>query len=63
MIPTLFADQVRRAVVDTFDEAEFFDGMSRQDVARYTELINALPDAVLVSLARNLRSLRRSVPA
>lgn len=60
--PTLTADQVRRAVTDALEEAEFFDGMSREDVTRHTQALHALPDTVLVSLARHLRSPRR-IPA
>lgn len=62
MTPPLTPDQVRRAVTDALEEAEFFDGLPAAEVTRHTQALHALPDAVLVSLARHLRSPRR-IPA
>lgn len=51
-------DQVRGAISNAFEEAEFFDGMSTKDSTYYAHLINELPDSTLISLARHIRSIK-----
>ena len=56
MTPT---EQARKAVGYALEEAEMFDGMSRQDVERHHAAFDAMPDTLLVSLARQLWTVKR----
>jgi hypothetical protein len=56
MTPT---EQARKAVGYALEEAEMFDGMSRQDVERHHTAFDAMPDTLLVSLARQLWTVKR----
>jgi len=56
MTPT---QQARKAVGYALEEAEFFDGMTRADVERHHAALAAMPDTLLVSLARQLWTVKR----
>ena len=56
MTPT---EQARKAVGYALEEAEMFDGMSRADVERHHLAFDAMPDALLVALARQLWTVAR----
>ena len=52
-------EQARRAVGYALEEAEFFDSLSRADVQRHAQAFDAMPDALLVALARQLWTVKR----
>lgn len=56
MTPT---QQARKAVGYALEEAEMFDGMNRADVERHHAALAAMPDTLLVSLARQLWTVKR----
>lgn len=56
MTPT---EQARKAVGFALEEAEFFDGMAREDVQRHSQAFDAMPDTLLVSLARQLGTVKK----
>lgn len=56
MTPT---QQARKAVGYALEEAEMFDNMSREDVQRHHAALAAMPDTLLVSLARQLWTVKR----
>ena len=58
MTPT---EQARKAVGYALEEAEFFDGMSRADVQRHYAAFEAMPDTLLVSLARQLWTVAKEM--
>jgi hypothetical protein len=58
MTPT---EQARKAVGYALEEAEFFDGMTREDVQRHHAALAAMPDTLLVSLARQLWTVAKEM--
>jgi hypothetical protein len=54
----IFPEQARKAVGYALEEAEFFDGLSRADAQRYAQAFDAMPDTLLVSLARQLLTVK-----
>ena len=57
----IFPEQARRAVGYALEEAEFFDGLSRADAQRYAQAFDAMPDTLLVSLARQMKTMKKEV--
>lgn len=53
------ADKVRRAISNTFEEVEMFDGMPTDEACRHVLAFNSLSDSALVTLARHIKSIRR----
>ena len=58
MTPT---EQARKAVGYALEEAEMFDGMTRADVQRHYAAFEAMPDTLLVSLARQLWTVAKEM--
>lgn len=53
------AQSARRATGFALEEAEFFDAMPRAEVERHAQAFAAMPDTLLVSLARQLKTVAR----
>jgi hypothetical protein len=54
-------EQARKAVGYALEEAEMFDGMTRADVQRHHAAFDAMPDTLLVSLARQLWTVAKEM--
>ena len=53
------ADKVRGAIANAFEEAEFFDGMPREEASRHILAFNDLADSTLIALGRHIKAIRR----
>lgn len=53
------ADDIRGYFSNALEEAELFDGMPREECTRHWEAFKNLPDSVIISMARNIRTAKR----